>query len=410
MNAQIITIGDEILIGQTVDTNSGWIGAELTKLGFTISQITTIADDGTSITDSLTQALKYNKLIIFTGGLGPTKDDITKNTLCSFFNTQLEFNSTVYADVESFLKSLGGKMNPLNHDQALFPKGAKLLRNSNGTAPGIWFEQNGSIIISLPGVPWEMKGIFNEKIVPELKKTLSLPEIVYQTVMVTGIGESPLAIKLEDWENQLPASIKLAYLPSPGLIKLRLGIKGSNKADLQKAVQTEINKLYEIIPENIYSETEQTLQQTLGKLLYNNNKTISTAESCTGGAIAKLITSVPGSSQYFKGSIVAYSNEIKQNLLDVSAHDLNNFGAVSAQVVEAMAIGVKNKLNTDYAIATSGIAGPDGGTEDKPVGFVWIAISGPHGTLSKQFNFGKEREINIKRSAITALNMLRENL
>jgi nicotinamide-nucleotide amidase len=320
----------------------------------------------------------------------------------------LEFNETVYADVESFLQQRGAKMNSLNKDQALFPKSALLLRNRQGTAPGIWFEQKKRIVISLPGVPWEMKGIFNQEIKQKLIQHFDLPEIYYQTAIITGLGESQLALLIEDWENNLPENINLAYLPSPGMIRLRLGINGNNRPLLMQTIQNEVDKLHKIIPEYIISDTEVTLQEIIGKLLLINKKTLSIAESCTGGTIAQLVTSIPGSSQYFKGSVVAYANDIKTALLDVPAELIATYGAVSKEVAESMAIGVKNRLNTHYSISTTGIAGPDGGTDEKPVGTVWIAISAPDGTFSKKFTFGKERDINIQRSAMAALNMLRK--
>jgi len=410
MNAQIITIGDEILIGQVLDTNSAWLAVKLTKLGFTITQKHTIADNKQAIISAIDNALQINNLVILTGGLGPTKDDITKNTLCEYFKTELEFNAKVYTDVEAFLQQRGAKMNPLNRDQALFPAAAKVLQNRQGTAPGIWFEQNGKVLISLPGVPWEMKGIFNQVAKSKVESFFSLPEIYYQTVMITGMGESPLAIKLEKWENNLPKSIKLAYLPSPGIVRLRLGIKGEDSAILKNTVSIEVEKLHEIIPDNIFSDYEVSLQEIVGNLLKHNNKTVCAAESCTGGSISQLLTSISGSSTYFTGSIVAYLNQVKIDLLNVPESVINKFGAVSKEVVESMAIGARKNLKTDYAIATSGIAGPDGGTNEKPVGTVWIAVSSSDKTISKKFKFGKEREINIKRSSIAALNMLRQFL
>jgi len=408
MKAKIITIGDELLIGQVVDTNSSWLAAELTKIGFNVSSILSISDTSDDIAKAITESEKENELTILTGGLGPTKDDITKTTLCKIFNSQLKFNEVVYADVEAFLAQRGVEMNHLNKDQALFPADAILLRNRHGTAPGIWLERNNRVIISLPGVPWEMKGIFKHEIVSRLEDFFNLPENYYQTIMISGIGESTLAIKLENWENQLPKYVKVAYLPSPGLIRLRLGITNKPATESHNKLETEIKKLYKIIPKNIVSDTEVSLQEIIGKLLNNSNKTIATAESCSGGNIAKMITSVPGCSQYFKGSIIAYSNEIKTKLLNVNKQIIQEYGAVSKQVVEAMAIGACKKLNTDYAIATSGIAGPEGGTLNKPVGYIWIAISDSNNTISKVFQFGKEREVNIKRTSIAALNMLRE--
>lgn len=407
IKAQIVTIGDEILIGQIVDSNSAWLASELTKMGFVVSSIYSISDNKEQITDTINEGFKTNKLLILTGGLGPTKDDITKNTLCNYFKTELKHNTDVYNDVIRFLEERGAKMNELNRDQALFPEGAKLLRNKQGTAPGMWFEQNDKILISLPGVPWEMKGIFSSEASSKLKEYFELPYNYYQTVMISGIGESPLALKLSSWENQLPKNLKLAYLPSPGLIRLRLGILGLEKEGAQNIVAEEIKKLYHIIPNYIISEHEVLLQEIVINLLKNKHKTIATAESCTGGTIAQLLTSISGSSTVFKGSVVAYSNEVKQQVLDVSAADINLYGAVSQQVVEQMAAGARKLLKTDIAIATSGIAGPDGGTAEKPVGTVWIAVSDAHKTVSKSFLFGNDRSLNIQRSANAALNILR---
>ncbi len=407
MKAQIITIGDEILIGQITDTNSSWLAAELTLLGFSVDSMHSISDRLEAITQSVKNAMNEADLVIITGGLGPTNDDITKKTLCTIFNTELEFNPLIFSDVESFIVQRGSKMNDLNRDQALFPKSAKPLRNRQGTAPGIWFERAKKILISLPGVPWEMKSIFKEEAVPMLKNFFKLPAIYNQTVMITGMAESQLALRIENWEKQLPETVKLAYLPQPGIVRLRLGIKGENHEKLRKILNVEIEKLHKVIPENIFSDIEFKLEEIVGKLLKNSNKTLSTAESCTGGTIAKMITSIPGSSTYFKGSVVAYANEIKSGLLGVPVDMLEKHGAVSKEVVEQMALGARDRLNTDYSIATSGIAGPDGGTTDKPVGLVWIAVTGPQGVKSQQLLFGKERDINIKRSAIAALNMFR---
>ncbi len=411
MKAQIVTIGDEILIGQIVDTNSTWLAVELTALGFSVSSILSIHDSESDIKQAVSNSLKNNDLIIITGGLGPTKDDITKATLCELFNTELEFNNTVYNDVIDFLKHRSVGMNKLNKDQALFPKAATLLRNKQGTAPGMWFEKERSVVISLPGVPREMKGIFTQEIKSRLISYFKLPENYYQTVMITGLAEAQLAILIEQWERELPENIKLAYLPSPGVIRLRLGIIAEkNIEESKKTLQKQIEKLHKIIPDNIFSDYEVSLQEIIGKLLVDNNKTLSTAESCTGGTIAQLITSISGSSQYFKGSIVAYANETKINVLKVDADDIDKYGAVSRQVVEQMAQGAVKVLNTDYAIATSGVAGPTGGTDEKPVGTVWIAVADNKNIYSEKFVFGKNREINIKRSSIAALNFLRKIL
>lgn len=410
MNAQIITIGDEILIGQIVDSNSAWLASELTKMGFTVSSILSIPDNEQQITMAIENGFKANELLIFTGGLGPTNDDITKKTLCTYFKTELVLNNDAYEDVVAFLDQRGAKMNELNRDQALFPARADLLRNKQGTAPGIWFNNADKVLISMPGVPWEMKGIFETEVKHKLNAKFKLPDNYYKTLMISGIGESPLALKIKDWERSLHQSIKLAYLPSPGMIRLRFGIIGMNKEKASGIVHAEIEKLKKIIPEYIASDSEVLLEEIVFNLLKNKNKTLSTAESCTGGTIAKLITSIAGSSQVFKGSVVAYSNEIKEQLLGVDTASIISYGAVSKQVVEQMAMGACARLGTDFSVATSGIAGPDGGTQDKPVGTVWIAVSGPKYVTSKVFRFGNDRILNIKRSANAALNMLRKEL
>jgi nicotinamide-nucleotide amidase len=410
MKANIITIGDEILIGQVVDTNSAWLATELTALGFEVTGILTISDNEVSIKEAVDSAMSVSDLVILTGGLGPTNDDITKYTLCSIFDSELEFNNEVFEDVKDFLKTRGVEMNKLNKNQALFPKSAYLLNNKQGTAPGMWFEKDASVVVSLPGVPWEMKGIFQQQFIEKAKSFFRLPNIYYQTVMITGISESALAEKISDWETKLSNQIKLAYLPSPGIIRLRLGIIGDKTDDLKSVLQKNIDDLHKIIPEHIYSDTEISLQRKIGEFLIEKGMTLSTAESCTGGTIASLITGVPGSSNYFKGSVVAYSNDIKIEILNVDKELIDKYGAVSKEVVESMAIGVGNKFKTDYSIATSGIAGPDGGTDDKPVGTVWIAVGTPKGVVSKKFVFGKEREFNIKRSSVAGLNFLLKNI
>jgi nicotinamide-nucleotide amidase len=410
MKAQIITIGDEILIGQIVDTNSAWIATELTKLGFQVQTMLSVSDEAHEIELAVETALQSVNLIIVTGGLGPTKDDITKTTLSRLFQMPLAFKQEVYDDVVSFIERRGGKMNPLNRDQALFPEGAKWLKNRQGTAPGMWFETSGSVVISLPGVPSEMKGIMMDEVIPALKNHFPLPSTIYQTLMLTGIAESHLALKIEDWENNLPKGMKLAYLPSPGIIRLRLGFTSDNPAKAQEIIQQEIEKVKPIIVKFLFSETEQSLELTLVNLLKNNAKTISIAESCTGGNLSHLITSIPGSSSVFKGSVVAYSNEIKTRVLGVDSVVLDTYGAVSGQVVEQMAQGTLRLMESDFSIATSGIAGPDGGSVEKPVGMVWIAIATKNQVLSKKFQFGTERSINITRSSLAALNWLREVL
>ncbi|MGE4288622.1 MAG: competence/damage-inducible protein A [Salinivirgaceae bacterium] len=410
MNAYIITIGDEILIGQIVDTNSAWIASELTQIGITVKQVRSVSDDAWAIENTLRDALADAELVIITGGLGPTKDDITKNTLAKFFESSLVINEEVYNDVVSFIERRGSQMNTLNRDQALFPEKAKLLRNLNGTAPGIWFEEDGKIVVSLPGVPYEMKALMKTEVLPKVQEFFNLPAVVYQTAMITEIGESQLALKIEDWENNLPQGMKLAYLPSPGMVRLRLGMTAVNKQETKDKLDAELQKLKQYIPKHIVSLNEESLPVVIGNLLIDNNKTLSTAESCTGGNMARLITSVPGSSAYFKGSVIAYANEIKTQVLGINPELIETYGTVSQQVVEQMAMSVRILMNTHYAIATSGIAGPEGGSKEKPVGTVWIAVADDKNVVSKLFKFGNERDINITRASFAGLNLLRKTL
>lgn len=410
MNAYIITIGDEILIGQIVDTNSAWIASELTQIGFTIKQIRSISDDAWAIENNLRDALTDAELVIITGGLGPTKDDITKITLAKYFDSPLVFNDLVYNDVLSFIERRGSQMNPLNRDQALFPEKAKLLRNLNGTAPGIWFEQEGSVVVSLPGVPFEMKSLMKTEVLPKVQLFFALPAVAYQTAMITEIGESQLALKIEAWESNLPQGMKLAYLPSPGMVRLRLGMTAVNKQETIDLLNAELQKLKQYIPKHIVSLNEESLPVVIGNLLKYNTKTLATAESCTGGNIARLITLEPGSSAYFKGTVVAYANEIKTQVLGIEPELIHSHGAVSQQVVEQMALSARRLLGTDYALATSGIAGPDGGSDEKPVGTVWIAVADEQKVVSKLFKFGNERVINITRASLAGLNLLRKIL
>ncbi len=410
MQAEIITIGDEILIGQIVDTNSAWMAKELNGIGINVGKITSISDQKTDIVSSLEQAMERVSLVLITGGLGPTNDDITKNTLSDFFGMNLVQDDLLYAKIEQRLADRGIPMNRYNREQALVPDGARIITNNHGTAPCMWFEKEGKVVISMPGVPFEMIGIMQDDILKLLSHHFSTPFILHKTVMTQGIGESVMAEMLEDWEANLPACVKLAYLPSPGVLRLRMSLTGNNGEELEGIVEEQLLKLVKIIPENIFGYDDEPMELAVAKLLSDKAKTLGTAESCTGGNIAHLITSHAGSSAYFKGSIVAYSNEVKENVLQVSGVDIEKYGAVSQEVVEQMAIGAKKLLNTDYAIATSGVAGPDGGTEDKPVGTVWIAVSGPNELISHRFDLYKNRERNIQVASLNALNMLRKLL
>jgi len=407
MKLDILSIGDELLIGQTLNTNAHWLSKQLNLIGFQIRQHTTVSDEKTAIVTALNDALANSNVVIITGGLGPTKDDLTLDILTEYFGGKLIRNNDVYQDIEKMMTSRGYEMNELNKQQALVPDNAKVLRNKNGTAPGTWFEKDGKIVVSMPGVPYEMKAMTTNTVIPWLKEKFELPAIVHKMVYTQGIPESQLAEKLEDWENNLPNTIKLAYLPSPGRVKLRLSSLGSNRDELVTAINLQIEKVKKIIGEHIFSLTEDELQVVIGELLRKKNATLSTAESCTGGYIAHLITQVSGASDYFKGAVVSYANETKIESLSVNANDIEQYGAVSQQVVEQMAIGVRTKLKTDYSIATSGIAGPLGGTEEKPVGIVWIAVASKNEVVSQVFQFGKDRTINIERTAIAALGMLR---
>jgi nicotinamide-nucleotide amidase len=407
MKAEIITIGDEILIGQIIDTNSSWLGQELSKIGVSVVHRTSVSDTKEAITNSLNDAKKRADIIILTGGLGPTKDDVTKFTLCEYFNSKLVMNEKVLNWVTKIFSNRKLPMIDTNKNQAMVPENCEVLFNRSGTAPGMWFDVDDRIYISMPGVPFEMKTIFIEEAIPKIKQRFLLPIIIHRTIQTTSIGESFLAKKIEVWENNLPAQIKLAYLPSIGQVRLRLSGYGNDQNILNSEMTTIISKLYTIIGEYIYGEEDDTLQKVVGDLLINNKCTLAIAESCTGGYTSHLITSVPGCSSYFKGGIVSYANEIKILELGVDKNTFIDHGAVSKECVIQMADGIRNKFDTDYAIATSGIAGPDGGTNEKPIGTVWVAVSSKNKTTSHLYNMGDNRDRTIHRTAIEALDLLR---
>ena len=407
MQAEIITIGDEILIGQIVDTNSAWIAEQFNLNGIEIYQITSVHDDHNHIMEALKKAEEKVDLVIITGGLGPTKDDITKNTLCKYFGTRLVMHEPSFAHIKERFEKRNIDMNKLNRDQALVPESCMVLPNKAGTAPGMWFEKNDTYFASLPGVPFEMKYLIEYEVLPRLRRSGKTKAIYHKTVQTQGIPESMLAMKLEEWESTLPENIKLAYLPNPMSVRLRLSAKGTDESLLKQQVENEVEKLRKLIPENIFGYDTDTLAEVIGRLLTERGKTLAVAESCTGGYIAHLITSVPGSSNYFNGSVTAYSNAIKQSVLQVQDSTLTANGAVSKAVATEMAVGVRKVLNADFAVATTGIAGPDGGTADKPVGTIWIAVANAEKVIAKKFLFGDNRERNIIRSSQTALQMLR---
>lgn len=407
MNAILITIGDEILIGQIVDTNSAWIAENLNLIGIKVNRILSISDTKEAIKASINESFVNSDLIIMTGGLGPTNDDITKTTLNEYFNGSLIIHQPSLDNISSFFSKRGLPLTELNRKQAEVPDCCIALNNQLGTAPGMWFEKMGKILISLPGVPFEMIGLMENEVIPRLSKLTTNQVITHRTIQTFGLPESFLAEKLSDWENQLIPNIKLAYLPSPTSIRLRLSAYGDISMNLKELIDVEVKKLYQIIPENIFGEGDDTLQSVLGRMLKMRGATISTAESCTGGTIAHLLTQTPGSSSYFKGSIVSYSNQVKEEILGVDAELIKKYGAVSIPVVEAMAISVKERLKTDYSIAVSGIAGPDGGTLEKPVGTVCFAIYSNKSLISKELVFTSDCQRNILRTSVTALNMLR---
>ncbi|MBI9064724.1 MAG: competence/damage-inducible protein A [Marinilabiliaceae bacterium] len=406
MNLEIITIGNELLIGQVVDTNSAWMGVELNKRGFDVSRVTSVQDTADAIISSLKEALDRVDIILMTGGLGPTNDDITKKTLAEFFGVGLVFNEQAYADLCELLKGRVSHINDQNRGQAYVPENCEVIRNPVGTAPVMWFEQNGKIIVSMPGVPSEMKQAMEYEIMPRLTNRFPTGHIIHKTVLVYNIPEAVLAEQLTGWESCLPSFISLAYLPAPGRIRLRLSARSQDEQTAQAAIEKAVKELYPIIGDHIFSEEDKSAQELLGDQLRGSGLTVAVAESCTGGRIGHLITSIAGSSEYFVGGVMAYANEVKHELLKVTNDDLMNHGAVSQQVVEQMALGVKALLGTDYSVATSGIAGPGGATEEKPVGTVWIAVAGPDGVKSELFCFGGYRERNIHRSADMALILL----
>ncbi len=407
MQAEIITIGDEILIGQIIDTNSAWIAQKLNDIGINVAQITSISDNKDHIIKALDDAFDRANLILVTGGLGPTRDDITKSTLSEYFNTPLQINQEVLVHIEKLMTARNVSMNELNRKQAELPVGCRIINNSCGTAAGMWFEKKEKVLVSMPGVPFEMKAMMEGQILNSLRNSFNLPSIYHKTIIIQGIAESSLALQIEQWESDLPSFMKLAYLPSPGIVRLRISAYGPDKDFLINQVHNVAEKLYSLLPEKIIGEDDETIEMIIGKLLSANHKTLSVAESCTGGNIAHKLTLIPGSSVYFKGGIVAYSNEIKQQYLNVSENLLCEHGAVSQSVVEQMAIGIAQKMQTDYSIGISGIAGPDGGTAEKPVGTVWIAVYNGKDIQSAKFQFGDNRERNITRATFSALNMLR---
>lgn len=406
INASIVTIGDEILIGQIIDTNSAFISRELNKVGIRIKHKISIGDQREEIENALNTLIGKTDVIIFTGGLGPTNDDITKIVLNDYFGGKFVRHEETYRMLEEYYKSRNREFIPVNQTQADVPDVCTVLINKNGTAPGMMFEKDKTLVYSLPGVPYEMEALITEQVIPIIQDRYKLEPIAHATLQTVGIPESTLMMKIKNWEDNLPQDLKLAYLPSFGVVRLRLTCWEAGKYS-ESDLYRYFKPLYEILGEAIWAEGDVTMESYVFNLLKSKQIKVSFAESCTGGYLAHRLTSYAGSSEIFNGSIVSYSNEIKAVELGVSREDLKNFGAVSEQVVVQMAESVKQKFEADYGVATSGIAGPDGGTETKPVGTVWIAISGPNGTLAHKFNFTNNRERNIKLTLTQAFNLLR---
>lgn len=407
MNAIIITIGDEILLGQILDTNSQYMATRLTGIGVEVIEMLTIPDRPEKIAEMVDYAVKRAQLVLITGGLGPTKDDVTKKVLTDYFGGHLVFNEEAFTWLKELLMGRGIALNENNRSQAILPDNCRLLRNFKGTASGMWFEKQGKDVISMPGVPFEMEHLMEVYVIPGLREKYPHLELVYRVIKVYDIPESELAEKLEIWEDALPEGLDLAYLPSPGLVKLRLTAKGKAVGMLDAYYST----LKDVLRGLRFVEGEDTsVEKQIGEMLKERKLSLATAESCTGGYIAHLLTSVAGSSDYFKGSVVAYSNEMKENVLKVNAEDIRLYGAVSETVVKQMAEGVKQITGADCAVATSGIAGPGGGTLEKPVGTVWIGVSTPDKTIARKFVFSFTRERNIAKAAVKALDMLMEEI
>jgi nicotinamide-nucleotide amidase len=410
MNAEIITIGDELLIGQVVDTNSAWIANQLNNLGFAVERIVSVSDTEQAISESVIEAIGRYDLTLVTGGLGPTSDDVTKETLRTIFGGEMVTDYQSLELIDKFCSKRGMAVTDTNRKQAEVPSSCTVLPNYFGTAPGMLFKKGTHMLVSLPGVPFEMKALFENSVTPLLNQLQADGVIIHKVIHTFGIAESNLSDLLNEFEKSIPPSIKLAYLPDPSGIRLRLSAYGYDRKLLSQQVDEAVEKLRTTIPQYIFGYGDTSLPDVVGKMLLSSGATVSVAESCTGGNISHLIVEIPGASNYFSGGIVAYSNQVKENLLGVKHQTLIKYGAVSREVVEEMAVGSLNLLSTDYSIAVSGIAGPDGGTSDKPVGLVWIAVASVNSLEVEKYIFSNNRSINIQRASYSALNMLRKLL
>ena len=404
-----ISIGDELLIGQVINTNAAWLGQQLSDVGFQLDSTLTIGDSEKAIMDAFNACLDAD-LVLVTGGLGPTADDITKPTVCKFFDTELVFCQEAYDNVVSLFKRRGFQMSERNRGQAMLPKACQYIPNTYGTAPCMWLEKQGTAFAFMPGVPFEMKGIFTDELLPRIKQRFHAVPYEKRVIMTTGIGESFLADKIKDWEEALPDFLSLAYLPQHGMVRLRLSGRHEDADLLHATLDDQVEKLTRLVSDYIFAMQDQPIERTVFDLLINKGMTFASAESCTGGNIAHVITLIPGSSEVFKGAAVTYATTTKTKVLGVPAETIERYGVVSQEVAEGMAKGVRDLMGADFGVATTGVAGPAGGTEENPVGTVCIAVASPDGVASKRFNFGKDRENVINRATITAYEMLRQQL
>lgn len=410
MKADIITIGDEILIGQIIDTNSAWIAARLGEIGVSIRRKYSIGDRREEIISAVEESMEKAEITIITGGLGPTKDDITKRVLAEIFNSPMVCHTETYERVERMMAARGIAFNDLNKGQAMVPECCTVLANHKGTAPGMWFERNGRVVVSLPGVPFEMEGLMTESVLPLITRHFELSSVVHRTAITYGLAESMMAELIAPWEDALPPHLHLAYLPSPSQLRLRLSAYDVDKEQAEREFDEQFAKLIPILGDYFVGWGDTTVQSAVAEILVERGETLASAESCTGGVIASKFTAMSGASEYFWGGVVSYDNSVKENVLGVSRHNLETYGAVSEQVARQMAEGVRRLCGTTYGVATTGVAGPTGGSPEKPVGTVWVAVATPTHTIAKLFQHGKVRAVNIERAATAAINLLRLEL
>jgi len=410
MKVSILTIGDEILIGQVIDTNSAWMGQRLNAIGAEVEKTVSVKDTRASIEDGLRVAAEGVDIVLMTGGLGPTKDDITKKVLADYFGTKMYFHEPTWERIQKLFARWGRSTTPAHREQCFMPESATILMNKMGTAPGMWFEHDEKVFVSMPGVPYEMKFLMENEVLPRLQANYQSEAIAHRTILTIGEGESRIAKRIEAFDESLPKNIKIAYLPNLGRVRVRLTGRGGEQADLEALLDKKKEELVQIIPELVYGFEKEQLEEVLGKMLLDKGWTLATAESCTGGHIGHKIISIPGSSAYYTGGVVAYSNTIKNQLLHVSQNTLNEHGAVSEQTVTEMVQGALKTLGSDVALSISGIAGPGGGTPEKPVGTVWMAVGNQDKIITRKLSIGKNRAKNIEYSAVQALNLLRQFL